>query len=230
MTHFLWVRGPLRRADRLLTVHNHINLVVLTIADTLHIPERAGPLGEILQADDGSLFLPHPVLVLILQDLSVILFARGIVVHLDRLREAKVRKKIRFHGGEFCHRAVALKFEHREDLLVTSSDGGLLITVRGAYTEDTFPFGVLEKFILKPHLPRLGERPLTAIVFKHGDGVGVLTGSEYREAGLRGNFLEPTLNKELTKLRNQFMVRLGVSHLEDSNYGNILWNSGKRGM
>jgi hypothetical protein len=26
------------------------------------------------------------------------------------------------------------------------------------------------------------------------------------------------------------MVRLGVSHLEDSNYGNILWNSGKRGM
>ena len=228
VTHFLGVRGPLRRADRLLSVHNDVNLVVHAVADTLHVPEGTRPFWEILQADNGSLFLPHATLVLILQDLSAILFARSIVVHLDRLRETEVGEKIRLHGGELHHCAVALKLEHWEDLLVASSDGGLLVAVGGAYTKDTIPLGVLEQLVLEPHLPCLRKRPHTAVVFKLGNGVGVLAGSEDREAGLRGNFLEPALDKELTELQNQFVVNLGVSHLEDSNYENILWISGKR--
>ena len=163
----------------------------------------------------------------VLQDLSAILLTCGIVVHLDRLREAEMRQQLRLHGGELHHRAVALKLEHREDLLVAPGNGCLLIAVGGAYTKDTLPLGVLQKLVFQPHLSRLRERPHAAVVFKLRNGVGVLAGSEDREAGLRGNFLEPALDKELTELRNQFMVGLGVSHLEDSNYRNILWMLGK---
>jgi len=182
VTHLVGVRRPLRRADRLLSIHDDVNLVVHAVADTLHVPEGAGPLGEILQADNGSLLLPHSAFVLILQDLSAILFARGIVVHLDRLRKAKVSEELRLHDGEVSHCAVALKFEHREDLLVPPGNRGLLVTVRGTYTEDALPLRVLQKLVFQPHLSRLGERPHTTVVLELGNRVGVLTGSENREA------------------------------------------------
>ena len=150
---------------------------------------------------------------LVLQDRhSAILCAHVVVVDHNRLSESQVLQDIRLQGGQLLHASAALKLKHRENLLVTTRDRRLLVSVRGAHAEDARPVGILQQLILQPHLAGLGEGPHLAIVCEGSDRVGILARRQDGESGLCRDFLETPLHEKITKAGNEFVVRLGILH------------------
>ena len=139
---------------------------------------------ESSQKKHWTILLAQPRLVLVLQlghivcrRHSVVLALRVLVVH-RQPTESQVPAELRFQRQQRLDSAPALKLKHREDLVVPPRHRVGLVAVTGAQTEEAGHIGILQQFVLQPHLSGLRQRPNLSRISVSGNGSGIFAGSQ----------------------------------------------------